>query len=280
MNRPPKTGEIEPSTIRFRTTRDLQSQLHLPTPASIHEVRQAARSSVVRVRALQPVLGHGSFPGLRKSLCNLIDITAESRDAEVQRRVIVRMQAQKAKQGARRYGQLLLKLTQRQLEATRDLARYLDSDIGSEHLRQLNEDLSALALAQSGVNVPPLASRRCRHVLRDIEKQLAGKIAASHRVHPLRVKIRRARSLASLSEGAPGVVPSPLNHKLNKMQEALGDLRDSMLLRRWIKRRGLTLAPQVKVALETMAKRCLKRCKGYRKPLRHAIRQYLRKTRQ
>ncbi len=279
MNRPTKTGGNEPVTIRFRTMRDSQSPWRLPTAASIHEVRQAARGAVVRVRALQPLLGHGSFPGLRKSLCDLIDVTAESRDAQVQRRVVSRMQARKSKQGARRYAQLLLKLTQRQHEATCELARYLDSEVGSEHLRQLNEDLAALHVAQSGVNVPSMASRRYRLVLQDIEKKLARKITASHRVHPLRIKIRRARSLASLFEGAPGVAPSRLNRKLNKMQEALGDLRDSMLLRRWIKRRGLTLAPQAKVALETMAKQCLKRCKGHRKPLRRAIREFLRKTR-
>ena len=266
--------------IRFRTVRDPHSPLRIPIPASIHEVRQAARSTLVRMRTLHPEFGSRAFPGLRKSLRDLIDITAESRDAEVQQRVIARMQAAKSKHGAGHFGQLLRQLTRRRREATFELARYLGSDAGAEHLRQLNEDLSALQVAQSRVNLPPLAMRRYRRVLQHIKKQLKGKTIASHRVHPLRIKVRRARSLASLFKGAPGVTPNHLHRKLNRMQDALGDLRDSMLLARWIKRRGLTLTPQVKVGLDDLVQDYRERCKARRRPLRHAIREYLKTSRE
>lgn len=280
MNGLKKTGAIEPAAIGFRTARDPHSHLPIPTATSIHEVRQAARIILARLRALQPEVGHRAFPGLRQSLRDLIGITAESRDAHVQRGVIARMQAAKPKPRARHYGELLLKLTRRRYEATLELARYLRSDMGAERMRQLNEDLSTLQVSQSSVNLPPLAAQRYRQVLRDIKKQLKGRITARHRVHPLRVKIRRARSLASMFEGAPGITADHLNHKLTKMQEALGDLRDATLLTRWIKKRGLTLAPQVKVALDSLVKRYRERCKACRRPLRHAVRRYLKVTRQ
>jgi len=275
-----KTGVTMRQTICFQTTRDPRSGLRIPTAAGVHAVRRAARHALVRLRALRPALGRRSFSSLRKSLRHLVDITAESRDAKVQRQMISRLKADIPKGRARECGRLLMKLGSRQRAANARLAEYLCSDAGSEQLRRMNKDLSALQVAQSGADLARLASRRYHGVLHDIEKLLAHKIAMDHRVHPLRIKMRRACDLVSLLDAPQDVSAAHLIHKLNKMQDALGDLHDSMLLGRWIHERGPTLTPSLSAALDTLAERSRKRCKRHRKPLRYAIRQFLGKTRQ
>jgi CHAD domain-containing protein len=275
-----KTGVIERQIIRFQTTRDLRSGLRIPTPTSVHAVRRALRRTLARLGALRPVLGHTSFGGLRKSLRKLVDITAESRDAEVQRRIISALKADIPKGEAREYDRVLMKFRSRQRAANVELAEYLCSNVGAEQLRRINEDLSALRVAQSGTDLTRLACRRYRGALHDIEKLRAHKIATGRRVHPLRIKMRRACDLVCLLQAREDVCAAPFIHKLNKMQDALGDLHDAMLIERWLHERGLTLTPSLSLALDALAERSLKRCKRYRKPLRHAIRQFLAKARQ
>lgn len=189
------------------------------------------------------MLGHTSFSGLRQSLRNQLDLTADSRDAEVQRRIVLRLKAAIPKGERRECNALLMKLRSRQRAANKSLAEYLCSDAGCEQLRRMNKDLSALQVAHSTADLTRLVSRRYRSVLHDIEKLLAHKIATGRRVHPLR--------------------------------DALGDWHDAMLLARWIHESALTLTPSLRCALDTLLARCRKRCKRHRKPLRHAIRQFL-----
>jgi CHAD domain-containing protein len=275
-----KTAMTLRQTIGFQTTRDPRSGLRIPTPASVHAARRASRHALVRLRALRPVLGRMSFSGLRQSLRDLVDVTAESRDAEVQRRIILHLKTAIPKGEGRDCNSLLVKLGSRQRAANATLAEYLCSDAGSEQLRRMNKDLSALQVAQSDADLTRLASRRYRGALHDIEKLLAHKMASGPRVHPLRIKMRRACDLVSLLDAPEHVSAAQLIHKLNKMQDALGDLHDAMLLARWIHERRLTLTPSLRLALATLEERSLKRCKLHRKPLRHAIRQCLGKTRQ
>jgi CHAD domain-containing protein len=280
MSQVTKTGTLKPATVRFRMTRELHSPLRIPTPASIREVRQFSRRTLVRLRALRPILGRGTFRGLRRSLVDLLDSTSESRDAEVQRQVVARLKAEHSKRGRRDYSLLLRKLDSRKRAATVELADYLCSSSGVGNLRQLNEDLTSLEIAQSNANLPPLAARRYRRAVHVIGKRLAVDITMSHRVHALRIRIRRARALASMFDRPAGHAANHLSRELGRMQEALGDLRDSMLLGRWIRGRGLVLAPHLKARLDEWTRNCLKRCKRHRKALGPAIRQFLRQTRQ
>jgi CHAD domain-containing protein len=268
-----------PQAIHFRMTRDPRSSVPIPTPASIHKVRQASRGTLARLTTLRHALGRGSFSRLRKSLRDLIDLTAQSRDAQVQRMIISRLKAGDAKNMARECNRLLNQLKSRERVAAAQLAEYLCSDIGSERTRRMSEDLSLLQLAQSRADLPRLAAQRYRRALQDIEELLAHKVTMERRVHPLRIRMREARDLACMSNGALGVGAEHLNHKINKMQEALGELHDLMLLAVWIKKRRITVMPRLRVAFDTLEKHCLSRCKCERKPLRHAIRRFLRKTR-
>jgi len=221
------------------------------------------------------VLGHTSFSGLRQSLRNQLDLTADSRDAEVQRRIVLRLKAAIPKGERRECNALLMKLRSRQRAANKSLAEYLCSDAGCEQLRRMNKDLSALQVAHSTADLTRLVSRRYRSVLHDIEKLLAHKIATGRRVHPLRIKMRGACDLVSLVDAPEDVSAAQLVQKLAKMQDALGDWHDAMLLARWIHESALTLTPSLRCALDTLLARCRKRCKRHRKPLRHAIRQFL-----
>jgi CHAD domain-containing protein len=213
-------------------------------------------------------------------LRHLVDITAESRDTEVQRRIVARLKADIPRSEGRDCNRLLIELGSRKRTATEKLAEYLCSDAGTEQVRRMNEDLSALRVAQSGTDLTGLASRRYRGALHDIERLLRHKIATGRRVHPLRIRIRRACDLMSLLDAPQDVSAAQLIHKLDRMQEALGDLHDAMLLARWIHERGLTLRPSLRLALDTLAERSLKRCTRHRRSLRHAIREFLAKTRQ
>jgi CHAD domain-containing protein len=256
-----KTGAIGRQSIRCQTVRDPRSGVRIPTPASVHAARRASRRTLVRLRALRPALGRSAFFRLRRSLHSLVDVTAESRDAEVQLRIVLQLKAALPQGRERECDPLLMKLGSRRRAANARLAKYLGAEVGSEQMRRISKDLSALQVAQSSADLSGLASRRYGRALRELEQLLTREPSTGRRVHPLRIAVHLMR-------------------KLNKKQVALGDLHDLMLLLRWIQDRGLTLPPLLRSALDSAAQSCLKRCEGHRKPLRHAIRRFLRRTRQ
>lgn len=260
--------------IRFRTTRDPRSGLRMPTPASIHVMRRASRHALVRLEALRPALNRRLFSRLHKSLRNLVEVTAESRDAEVQWRLILRLRGEIPHSEQRECNRLLTELGSRKRAATLELAEYLSSGAASGQLRRLNRDLVALEVAQSSADLPRLASRCCRGALQQLRKLLVHKVRLGRHPHRLRIKMRVAIDLMSLSDAMQGKCAARLVHELKKMQDALGDLHDSTLLACWLREHGLTLTPHLRAALDTWVQCCLTRCKRHRKPAHHAIRRF------
>lgn len=252
----------------------------LPTAAGIHAVRKAARRALARLEVLRQAVGRGSYGRVRKSLRKLIDLSDESRDAEVQRRIVARLKAQLPKIDGRDCDELLLTLTARKGKVVRRLAGNLFSDAGSEYLRRINADLDSLRFAESVVNPSWLALPRYRHALHGIDELLEHKIALGRRVHPLRIRVRRARILASLLAAPRAAGPESLGRDLARLQDSLGDLHDLMLLMQWIKKRGLTVSRQVRRALDSLAEDHLKKCRHCRKPLRRVIRNFFATTRE
>jgi hypothetical protein len=55
---------------------------------------------------MRPELGRNSFSHLHKALRSLLDLTAESRNAEVQRRIVSRLRADTRKCEGREYNRL------------------------------------------------------------------------------------------------------------------------------------------------------------------------------
>jgi CHAD domain-containing protein len=271
---------MESNAIHFRTTLDPRSRVRSLTPGAIHGARQQARRTLVRLRALRPVFGRTAFAGLRQSLRDLIAITSESRDAEVQRGMVLRLTADLPKRDARECHELLVELKSRKQAATAGLAAYLRSETGSEVLRRQNKDLMELRRTQSTADLPRLAARRHRRELHNIDELLAHRIPTGRRVHSLRIRMRRAQDLASLFYAPLGVGAKHLNHELNRMQEALGDLHDARLFARWANEHGLTITAPLTAAMDVQAKGGLKRCRRNRKRLRHSLHRFLKKTRQ
>jgi hypothetical protein len=91
--------------------------------------------------------------------------------------------------------------------------------------------------------------------------------------------MRLAHELGSLLHAQQEMRNAHLIHRLNGMENALGDMRGSMLLARWIRLNGLTLTPPLQAALDGLVRGCLARCQRHRKPPRAAIRNHLSKTR-
>ncbi len=266
--------------IQFRTKWDSQSEVSLPTVRSIHAVRKAARRALVRLEALRTVVGRGSYGRLRKSLHRLIRMSAQSRDTEVQRQIIVQLALQMPKTHGRACDELLLKLGSRSHKAVRRLAGKLGTDKESEFLRRMNDDLDALRFAESVVDLPWLARPHLRHALKRIYGLLGQEITPDRLVHRLRIRVRRAHCLGGLVNTTRIAGLEAISHDLKRLQGALGDLHDLMLLRGWIKKRGLIVAPSLGLALDAVAKDRLQKCERWRKPLRRAIRQLLEKTRE
>ena len=257
----------------------MPSHLPVPTPASIHAVRQEARRALVRLRVLRPAVDRNSLKGLHASLQSLLHSTADSRNAHVQRRLVARLRADCRRSEVRGYNPLLAKLRSRERVASARLARYLRSEIGADLLRRANEALSVLRVSQANADLRRLAARRFHRELHKVDALLAHRLPAGHRVHPLRIRIRRARDLVFLLDAPLVIDAAELNEGLNRMQDALGDWRDSKLLGRWVHERALMLSPHLRGSLENLQERRRKRCKRRRKPLREAIRRFLRMTR-
>ncbi len=64
------------------------------------------------------------------------------------------------------------------------------------------------------------------------------------RLHRLRIRLRRALDLAFLVDAPVDAGVERLNYKLNRIQDALGEVHDSMLLRQWAKARGGGRSPR------------------------------------
>ncbi len=265
----------ERQEIQIQTVWDPRSELPIPTAASIHATRKTARRALVRLKALRRAVSGGSYRGLRKSLRELIRISSESRDAEVQRRLVARLSARNPGIGGRDCKELLSNLTLRRRKAVRRLAARLYSAAGTERLRRVNEDLDALRVAESIVNLPRLALPLYRHGLRSIDARLGRKVVPGRRVHTLRIRLRRAHILSSMV-GAPGLAgPKALDRNLKGLQAVLGDLHDLMLLKRWIRSRGLSVPQPLTIVMRALAQDQLRECNDLRKPLRRAVRGFL-----
>jgi CHAD domain-containing protein len=251
-----------------------------PKSGAIHAARQQARCTLVRLSALRPAFGRKAFAGLHQALRDLLEITGGSRDAQVQEAMVLRLTADFPKRQARECHELQVELKSRKRVAIARLAAYLRSNTGSDVLRRQNLQLLEFRRVQSTADLPHLAARRFRRALQKIDERLAHRVPTGRGVHSLRKRVRRARDLTGLFPAPPGVGAKHLIRELNSMQRVLGEFHDATLLVRWIGEQGLTISPHLRLALDAQAQRCLKGCRRQRKSLRHAIRQFLRKTRQ
>ncbi len=247
------------------------------SPSAIHAARRDARRTLECLRTLRPALGRTAFARLRLSLRDFINITAESRDAEVQRGLIRRLTVASGKKRTTRRGQALWReLTSRRAVALAGLAAYQRSGAAAGQRQQ--EDLRQLRLAQSAVDLPQLAARRYRRALRALERLLTKRIPTGHRMHRLRIRMRRARDVATFYYPPPGRGANHVLHKLDRMQEALGDLHDYRLLTQWARERDIAIPRPLRRALDAQAQRRLRQLRRHRKPLLQAIRNFLEAT--
>lgn len=254
----------------------LNDRTSVLTPTAIHAARRHARRTLLRLRILRPALERTALPRLRQSLRDLIEFTAPSRDAEVQHKMVLQLMAALPKQRARHCQALVRELDSRQAVA---LAR-MEADLGGtatlRQQRQQNADLRQLQRVQSAVDLPGLATRRYRRALRTLDKQLAKSIPTGRRVHRLRIRLRRACDLAALVHAPRELAASRLPQQLDRMQEALGELHDGQLFITWAAECDVALPRPLRQALDRRARRCLKRLQRQRKPLRHALHDFLK----
>ncbi|HEV2702794.1 MAG TPA: CHAD domain-containing protein [Steroidobacteraceae bacterium] len=262
---------------RMRTDvwRLAQSLKASPTADAIHAARKASRLALLRLRVLKPALEGHLYKRLHKLLHELVDLTGESRDAEVQWRLMVKVAGSAPSSGRSSARSPLTALGTRRRRAISQLARYLRSAAFSRYLMRLNADLPILDALQAITRTRERALLRYRQMLSNLAKLLKRPVTV-HTVHPLRVQVRKAYHLARLFElrGASGA--GPLGRKLHVLQADLGDLHDAVLLALWLQKHGLMDSGDTGVVLESVMMHTLRRCRRKMKPLRHAIHRYLR----
>ena len=274
----PSSTTDSAAAIRFRTRRGPRGGAPIPSAQSVHEARRRARRTLVRLRALRPALRRGSFHSLRKLLQGVLEISAASRDAHVQGQLVAQLMARHRLAGAPHSAGLRRELALRGRAADQELGRFLRSARGVAQLQKLNASVAVLQEGPLSEDLPRLAARRYQRTLHKIRARLDKKLTANRQVHPLRVRVRQARDLATLFDAGHSAVAMRLRHRLNKLQQGLGDLHDAMLLKSWLRERGLTVDSQFSVALRAWSKHCLRRCQRQRQPLRRVIRAYLHKS--
>lgn len=262
---------METHGIRFRGTRDPGTQILVPTPRSIHAARRDARRTLVCLRTLQPALKRRALVRLRKSLRRLLDRTAACRNAHVQQQLVVKLKSTLSTSEASQCDELLAALQRRRKRETAKLAEYLHSDAGSAELGVLNVDLMALS-RDSALGERSIRAARCyRRALSKIDHLLVHKMKNGHRLHRLRIRLRRTLDLAFLIDAPLDAGVERLNYKLNRIQDALGEVHDSMLFRQWVKTCGWTIPPALHSALKVWEEQRLGRCRRKRKHLRVCV---------
>jgi CHAD domain-containing protein len=202
------------------------------TPKRIHTVRVAARRLDALLHAFERELDSRSVKRYRRALKALIHNLEEAREADVTRRAVARLKREGG-DGIRREADALHEQLANDYSSA---LQRLRSQVADAPWRRRLSSLRRLSIRESlaPVNDDPAAGtiiRRVNHARRGLRRAMGHAGKNAHRLHRLRLKVKRVRYLLEVVGGKASLASESELQGLRRLQDCLGDMHDEENLR-------------------------------------------------